>query len=134
MNPIEKLSFISEDTESTKNVGSGSEGSVEVLKFISDFYICFNKDETKHEQLRYLFMNVYCYYFAHMLKLAFNRGEVCICAPFSHFVWVDMDKIPYDIEGVSASEYDYLIPETYLGDAVNDFLHAGRDVATTKKM
>ena len=62
-----------------------------------------------------------------MLKLAFNRGEVCWAAPFGHFVWKDENDVCYDIEGVTISEADYFIPVSYIGDGIKDFLHI-RDV------
>lgn len=93
----------------------------QVIGFIANFvwHKVHNQDE--YEMLRALFMDGYCYYFAHMLQQAFQRGKVCICAPFGHFVWMD-DDIPYDIEGVSTSEAEYYIPEHYLGETVQDFL------------
>ena len=90
----------------------------------------------EQESLREKFRCGYCYYFAHMLQTAFNRGTVCWAAPFGHFVWVDedadkyatdYDKIKvYDIEGkYNPKDHDtfYLIPEKYLGEHVRDFLH-----------
>ena len=38
------------------------------------------------EEIRNLFMTGYCYHFAHILKATFERGEVCMCFPFGHFV------------------------------------------------
>lgn len=70
----------------------------------------------------------YCWHFAHMLKNVFNRGEVCWAAPFSHIVWVDTDKIAYDIEGKYISDALYFIPESYLGDYVNSFKHISWDI------
>ena len=104
---------------------------VQVLGFIQQFnYSKVRKNEKGEpnlddlELIRLLFEDGYCYYFAHMLKTAFNRGEVCICAPFAHFVWVDENYIPYDISGMSDAEYEYLIPEKFLGeDVVSDFKH-----------
>lgn len=93
----------------------------QVIEFIADFTLNKSRNNNDCELIRTLFMDGYCYYFAHMLKLAFQRGEVCVCAPFGHFVWVD-NNIPYDIEGVSISEAEYYIPEKYLGDTVKDFL------------
>lgn len=57
-----------------------------VLQFIADFacHTATNGDE--YEILRSTFRNGYCYYFARILKTAFNRGEVCWAAPFGHFV------------------------------------------------
>lgn len=95
----------------------------EVIRFIDRFYNNIGDDPDKQETLRYQFRNGYCYYFAVMLKTAFGRGEVCWCAPFGHFCWVDIDGLPYDCEGFYYGEADYLIPEQFLGEALNDFLH-----------
>ena len=98
----------------------------EVLRFITRFYSNVGSNSDNQEILRQQFRGGYCYYFAHMLKLAFSRGEVCWCAPFGHFCWVDTDRKPYDCEGYYYGEADYLIPEHYLGEALNDFLHTDK--------
>lgn len=51
-----------------------------------------------------LFACGYCYYFALMLKDAFNRGEIMWHKGFSHIVWQDVNGICYEIGGVF---YDY---------------------------
>ena len=54
----------------------------------------------------------YCWHFAHLLRDTFRRGQVCLAAPFSHFVWIDDDGRKWDIEGEYAySEAYYYIPE-----------------------
>ena len=98
----------------------------EVTRFIDRFYENVGQDYDKQEVLRYQFRNGYCYYFAVMLKAAFSRGEVCWAAPFGHFCWVDDDGTPYDCEGVYYGEAEHFIPEHYLGDAINDFLHTDK--------
>lgn len=103
-----------------------SDANETVLEFIAEFshrgspYI---EVEKSYEAIRSTFRAGYCYYFAHMLKLAFDRGCVCWTAPFSHIVWVDTDGIPYDIEGVYAGEADYFIPEDYIQDSIWTFKH-----------
>ena len=108
----------------------------EVEDFINRFMV--GSDE-QQEHLRSKFRAGYCYYFAHMLQLAFSRGLICWTAPFGHFVWLDTqvpyDKVTidlvrkskaYDIEGlyrIEDVETFYLIPEQFLGDHVKDFLH-----------
>ena len=99
--------------------------SKQVLYFIFD--MMYHEGEDNDEVIRHLFHNGYCYYFANMLKLAFNRGEVCWAAPFGHFVWKDDNGICYDIEGVTISEAEYYIPVSYIEDGIKDFLHI-RDV------
>lgn len=98
----------------------------EVLRFIYDFSTkqgCGEAEEVLYQQ----FASGYCYYFACMLKAAFNRGEICWAAPFGHIVWVDENGTPYDISGVNESETDDYIPEYMMGDTILDFKHiAGR--------
>ena len=88
-----------------------------ILCFIDDFYelFCGNK-----EDLRMLFRCGYCWHFAHMLKDTFNQGEVCWVAPFGHFVWM-CDNVPYDVEGIYVGDVECFVPESFLGDALNDF-------------
>lgn len=89
----------------------------EVLDFINNF--------KNHSNVPYyierLFRSGYCYYFAEILKSAFNRGELCWCAPLGHIIWMDIDRIPYDIEGINQSDCLAYIPIKYMGDAINDF-------------
>lgn len=89
----------------------------EVLDFINNF--------KNHSSVPYyierLFRSGYCYYFAEILKSAFNRGELCWCAPLGHIIWMDIDGIPYDIEGINQSDCLAYIPIKYMGDAINDF-------------
>lgn len=94
-----------------------------VLIFINKFYNHNGNSEEAQEILRRQFHAGYCYYFAHILKTAFNRGEVCWCSGLGHMVWVDTDGTPYDIEGINNSECEYYIPEKYLGDYIEDFKH-----------
>lgn len=100
----------------------------EIYQFIEDFRSNVGKNE---DAIIYQFTNGYCYHFAHMLKQLFHEGEVCWVAPYSHFVYV-FDGVPYDIRGVYDSDYDYFIPEVYLGDLITDFQHIeGRDACAT---
>lgn len=95
-------------------------GNKQVLGFIDNFYNSFRGNQ---EHLRSLFRSGYCWHFAHVLKSTFNRGEVCWTAPFGHFVWLDIDNIPYDIEGIYFGDAEYFVPEKYLGDTIKDFQH-----------
>lgn len=97
--------------------------SIPVLEFIFNVLYHNGDSDEAAEHIRHLFRAGYCYYFAHMLKTGFKRGEVCWAAPFGHFVWVDDDGKPYDIEGLYFGEADEFIPESYLGDMIDDFLH-----------
>lgn len=98
----------------------------EVIRFIDRFYVNAGDDVERREALRYQFRAGYCYYFAVILKTAFKRGEICWCAPFGHFCWVDVNGYPYDCEGYYYGEVDYLIPEHFLGEAIYDFLHTDK--------
>lgn len=110
----------------------GLKGSDDVLNFIERFRT-HEKGGIADEVLATQFSCGYCYYFAVILKAAFNRGEVCWCAPYSHFCWVDDDGTPYDIYGLCDSEAEYFIPYTFLGDCLNDFLHIEKDHNTTEE-
>lgn len=106
-----KLSEIAEMISGVKEI--------EPINFINDF-------RGDSEDIRFKFRNGYCYYFAKMLQLTYNRGDVCLTAPLGHFVWVDsIDNKAYDIEGLyNIKDHDayYLIPEKYLGSFVDDFM------------
>lgn len=99
----------------------------QVLEFIIKFYhltMPIYADYGEYcENIRRQYRAGYCYYFAIILRDAFNRGELCWAAPFGHIVWMDTSGIAYDIEGVNDSECKYYIPIKYLGDAVNNFKH-----------
>lgn len=106
-----------------------------VLRFIFDFlnlqtpmYSITNPTTTDPADILYnQFANGYCYYFAHMLKIAFQRGEICWAAPFGHIVWMDTNNVAYDISGCNDSECQYYIPISMLGDMVKDFTHVPGD-------
>ena len=72
-------------------------------------------------------MNGYCFYFASMLKVAFNRGEIYIVAPFGHVVWRDTDDRYYDIDGEYIGAVDAMIPVTDPFCAIKDFKHLGKN-------
>lgn len=94
-----------------------------VLRFITNLMICAAKTEDEYEIIRSTFRAGYCWHFAHILKTTFGRGKVCWAAPFGHFVWIDENGVAYDAEGVNFGDQDYNIPESYLGDSLNDFRH-----------
>ena len=99
-----------------------SKADEQVLQFIYDFRT-MQKSEAAEDAIYTQFESGYCYYFAHMLKLAFKRGEVCWAAPYGHMVWVDDDGIPYDISGVDDSDTNDYIPEFMMESTVKDFRH-----------
>lgn len=85
------------------------------------------------EEIRSLFMKWYCYHFVHILKATFESGEVCICFPFGHFVWLDEDGVAYDADGVHVVDQKAYIPERFLGDCIYDFKHISGKVRNTTK-
>lgn len=76
-----------------------------------------------HEIIWQTFTAGYCYYFAVMLKDAFQRGRDLLCAPYGHICWVDDNGVPYDISGVCDSECDFYIPVRYIPEGIADFKH-----------
>lgn len=99
--------------------GFFKEANKDIITFIADILYSNPDSDTIYN----LFANGYCYYFALMLKNAFNRGTICWHRNYSHIVWVDDDNIAYDINGVF---YDYdneLLPVEILGDMIVDFKH-----------
>ena len=94
--------------------------------------------EADKKSIRNQFMDGYCYYFAHILKTAFNRGDVCWVIGDSHIVWVDTDGIAYDADGefnkYNGSINDFynksLIPENIITPYMKTFKHVPSDVYT----
>lgn len=109
----------------------GYKSDSEVLRFIESFLSHTCKTENDREVIRHTFRAGYCYYFAVMLKSAFNRGCVCWAAPYGHIVWLDDNGCPYDIEGVCASDVAYFIPVSFLEDHLQGFKHVGDDGSPT---
>lgn len=101
--------FIKRNKEYNKN------SDEKIIEFIYNFLSHSDSDST-----HYLFRSGYCYYFAQILKNAFNDGDVCLAYPFGHFVYV-VNDVPYDIEGVYSGESNEFIPEEYLGEMIYDF-------------
>ncbi|MCM1215101.1 MAG: hypothetical protein NC548_11340 [Lachnospiraceae bacterium] len=92
----------------------------EIIKFIEQFRSCSGSDESTIR----LFSAGYCWYFAHMLDLAFPaKGQVCLVYPYGHFVFIDRMGVPYDIRGVYTGDCEYFVPDHYIGDAVDSFKH-----------
>lgn len=96
----------------------------QVIDFIANFLYA---NESISDSVYELFASKYCYYFAVMLKEAFDRGDICWHRNHGHIVWRDINGIAYDIGGVF---YDYeigdLLPvEDSLCDMIVDFKHNG---------
>lgn len=79
--------------------GRFQESNPEVINFIANILF---KADCDDNSVYNLFANGYCYYFATILKEAFNRGDIYWHKGYSHIVWVDINNIPYDIGGVFA--------------------------------
>ena len=112
-------------------------GNIEVIDFISKI-LYFSQDDScrnmKYNSTRTedevsnpiasLFTNGFCYYFAVILKDAFNRGEICWHKNYSHIVWRDVDGTSYDIDGVFDAPDEEIVPvETSLSNMILDFKH-----------
>lgn len=93
-----------------------------VLLFIVDVLAAVPKKESE-DTIYTFFHSGYCYYFAVMLKEAFQRGQVCWCAPYGHMCWLDDNGIAYDIGGICDSECEFYIPVSYINEGLSDFLH-----------
>ena len=95
----------------------------EVLKFIHKFALSQGLDNY-NEVIQPLFRSGYCYYFAVMLKDAFNdEGELCLCCPYGHIVWM-YKGVPYDIEGIYNGEATLFIPLRFLSTVdIMNFKH-----------
>lgn len=126
-----KQAMIQQREEWTKklvedNLKFHPQASRDVLKFIANI-LYHGAPEVElsdsAESIRSTFRAGYCYYFALMLKDAFNRGCICWAAPFSHMVWMDTNSIPYDVEGVYSGEAECFIPISYLDEELWSFKH-----------
>lgn len=109
----------------------------EVENFINKFMLNIAKTAEELEILRRQFRSGYCWYFAHMLKDAFNRGTVVLAAPFGHICWQDENKMVYDIEGEYTGEASYFIPEEFaekvFPGSMLDFKHIKDDYLPLSK-
>lgn len=103
-----------------------------VLQFIDDM-IHYGKVDS--DSICYIFGGTYSYYFAHILKQAFGRGDVFLTAPINHFVWVDTDNTKYDVNGVYSDICICLIPEEELGEGIEAFMRVpGKNKNVTERM
>lgn len=109
-------------------------GNPEVAGFIDQFLTLFNTlDKNGIDIVAKVFSQGYCYYFAIMLKDAFNRGEICMTIDHAHVVWVDDDNVAYDIHGIfnwypdTCSKYNFwngeLIPVEKIPNYIDSFKH-----------
>ena len=104
--------------------GKYSQYNKDVISFIAN--IVYHSGEQGAETIHDLFRNGYCYWFAHMLMVAFDRGRLCMTYPFGHIVWQDDDGLSYDVEGayhLDDTDCEALIPMKFFGDIQYDFMH-----------
>ena len=109
--------------------------NMNVIRFIDEVSSFPDPDGIPGEHIVHLFCAGYCYYFAHMLEMAFG-GKVCWSQDRGHIAWADCDKdctleqlqnaIVYDITGI-ADDYERVWPIEYLGDAIVDYMHNGKE-------
>ncbi len=109
----------------------------EVLNFIEQFLGGQYASKHDRELLVDKFTAGYCYYFAHILQTAFERGIVCWAAPLNHFVWKDsLDGQAYDINGCFNPKERgamYLIPENFAEAVLSEYKHVGQAPAVSKE-
>lgn len=108
----------------THTTGKFENADKQVIEFIANFIYA---NEQISDGVYDLFASGYCYYFAVMLKEAFNRGDICWHRNHGHIVWRDNDGIAYDIGGVFYDyEEDDLLPvRDSLRTMIYDFKHNG---------
>lgn len=85
-------------------------GSEEVTEFIADVV------EVSGSKFNKAFAGDYSYYFASMLKSAFDRGEIYWHRKYHHIVWKDDDGKIYDANGVYENSEAEFVPFSHLGD------------------
>lgn len=109
----------------------------QIIEFINNFLYHQNNEESA-EIIRKQFRAGYCWHFANILKDTFHRGIIEWVAPFGHIVWYDtITKKYYDIEGEynpKTTDVHYMIPVSYLGEAVRGFMHIPNDGHKEKMM
>lgn len=86
-----KKEFI--ETNRNDCIKLGITADEKILLFIADFLyvnaVLNNDARTKSGIMTKQFSAGYCYYFAAILKAAFNYGEIGWAAPLDHIVWVN---------------------------------------------
>lgn len=112
LNEFNKIKFI------RNNLG----GDKQILWFIANFLYHSPIINDSAKSISCEFTCGYCYYFALILKDAFNRGEICYAHHLGHIVWLDNNDIAYDITGIHKdSSVKYYIPIKYMKEGINDF-------------
>ena len=85
----------------------------------------FIKKFVTQNDIRETFLSGYCYYFANILKEAFNRGTIVWAAPYSHICWMDINDNVYDADGLrNDHEVELYVPASYFSEKdLADFKH-----------
>ncbi|MGN0485551.1 MAG: hypothetical protein ACI4HI_18585 [Lachnospiraceae bacterium] len=112
-----------------KNCPANEKLDFSILDFISNLIHFPDSDNQFSDQIVRCFCERYSYYFAFMLKNAFNRGDLYWSGKRNHIVWKDDNGMSYDASGVYMSSSD-LRPIEYLGTAIAWFLHNGEEYHT----
>lgn len=119
-----------------------SRANKKVIDFIDNFSTLFGQFQQEEiDTVSAVFSRGFCYYFAIILKEAFDgRGEIYMTSDNRHIVWM-LDNVAYDINGVyrtyprSANNGNFyngeLIPIAMLSNYINSFKHVVP--GTTKK-
>lgn len=119
-----------------------SRSNKKVIDFIDNFSTLFGQFQQEEiDTVSAVFSRGFCYYFAIILKEAFDgRGEIYMTRDDRHIVWM-LDNVAYDINGVyrtyprSANNGNFyngeLIPIAMLPNYMNSFKHVLP--GTTKK-
>ena len=119
-----------------------SRANKKVIDFIDNFSTLFGQFQQEEiDAISAVFSRGFCYYFAIILKEAFDgRGEIYMTRDNRHIVWM-FDNVAYDINGVyrtyprSANNGNFyngeLIPIAMLPNYINSFKHVLP--GTTKK-
>ncbi len=125
-----------------KGLHVSSRANEKVIDFIDNFSTLFGEfQEEEIDTVSAVFSRGFCYYFAIILKEAFDgRGEIYMTRDDRHIVWM-FDNVAYDINGVyrtytrSANNGNFyngeLIPIAMLPNYINSFKHVRP--GTTKK-
>lgn len=110
--------------------------NMNVIRFIDEVSSFPDRDGIPGEHIDHLFCAGYCYYFAHMLEMAFG-GKVCWIQDRGHIAWADCDKdctleqlqnaIVYDITGI-VDDYERVWPIEYLGNTIVNYMHNGKEL------
>ena len=87
--------------EDASHIQKTADHTEEVLSWINKFK---QAESVKPGKVLSKYRNGYCYFFAVMLKHAFQRGSIEMAVTNDHIVWKDIDNTKYDIGGIYKDE------------------------------